>query len=183
MKYWSKSALSIYKYLPTMVNTLDKIIMDTGKSSHNSILQKYQSTYCQASKIIELIDRKRKMINLKIAVEDTLNKLDRNSKRLLTLIFIDGAKSEVVAEMLGMSIRTFFRKKISAINEFSSIFQCKGYDNEFFESEYSYELWFMSVYNACVSKSTSSEDTIDKYIIKQMVNEASQISYAYNVYV
>lgn len=125
MKYWSKSALSIYKYLPTMVNTLDKIIMNTGKSSHNSILQKYQSTYCQASKIIELIDRKRKMINLKIAVEDTLNKLDRNSKRLLTLIFIDGAKSEVVAEMLGMSIRTFFRKKSRLLMNFLQYFNAR----------------------------------------------------------
>ena len=56
MKYWSRSALSIYKYLSTMVSTIDKIIMDIGKNSNSAMLQKFQSTYYQASKIIELMD-------------------------------------------------------------------------------------------------------------------------------
>ena len=32
MKYWSKSSLSIYKYLETMSKTLDKIVLNTGKT-------------------------------------------------------------------------------------------------------------------------------------------------------
>ena len=108
------------------------------------------------------------MINLKVTVEETLNKLDNTSKRILALVFFDGVKSELVAEMLGMSIRTFFRKKLAAINEFSAIFQSKGYDNEFFESEYAYEQWFMSVYDTCISKCSSSDDAMDKYLLKKL---------------
>ena len=92
MKYWSRSVLSIYKYLETMSNTIDKLVIDMGKNSNSPILQKFQSTYCQASKIIELIDRKRKMINLKVAVEETLNKLDKTHKRILMLVFVDGLR-------------------------------------------------------------------------------------------
>ena len=52
MKYWSKSALLIYKYLEKMTNTVDKLIMDIGKHSNSHIMQKNQTTYGQASKII-----------------------------------------------------------------------------------------------------------------------------------
>lgn len=183
MKYWSRSALSIYKYLSTMVSTIDKIIMDIGKNSNSAMLQKFQSTYYQASKIIELMDRKRKMINLKVSVEEALNKLDKTNKRILTLVFIDGVKSELVAQILGISIRTFFRKKNSALNEFSTIFQSKGYDEEFFEREYLNENWFMLVYNVCLARSSSSEELMDKYLVKSVINEVSKISFAYNVYV
>lgn len=183
MKYWSKSALSIYKYLSTMTNTIDKIVMDVGKGSNNLALQRFQSTYYQASKIIELMDRKRKMINLKVSVEEVLNKLDKTNKRILTLVFLDGVKSELVAQMLGMSIRTFFRRKNSAIIEFATIFQCLGYDEEFFEKEYSHEPWFMSVFNDCITRNLSSEEIMDKSLVKNVMNEVSKISFSYNVYV
>ncbi|MGN0960713.1 MAG: DUF1492 domain-containing protein [Christensenellales bacterium] len=183
MKYWSRSALSIYKYLSTMSSTIDKIIMDIGKSSNSPTLQKFQSTYYQASKIIELMDRKRKMINLKVSVEEVLNKLDKTNKRILTLVFLDGVKSELVAQMLGMSIRTFFRKKNSAILEFATIFQGLGFDEEFFEKEYANEQWFMSIYNVCISRNTSSEEFMDRNLVKSVINEVSKISFAYNVYV
>lgn len=183
MKYWSRSALSIYKHLSTMTNAIDKIVLDIGKSGNSPSLQKFQSTYYQASRIIELMDRKRKMINLKVACEDALCRLDRFSRRLLTLVFLDGVKSEVVAQMLNMSIRTFFRKKARAIEIFSQIFEALGFDNEFFESEYGLERWFMSVYDTCITKNCMADEVLDKGFVKSVMNEVSKISCAYNVYV
>lgn len=183
MKYWSRSALSIYKYLSTMANSLDKQVLDIGKSSNSAQLQRVQSTYFQANRIIELMDRKRKMINLKVSVEDTLGKLNKIDKRILTLVFIDGVKSEMVARMLNVSLRTFFRKKFSAMERFSAIFCELGYDNEFFEKEYGYEPWFMAVYNNCACKNSTNEETFDHGLIKNIMNEVSRINMAYNVYV
>ena len=85
MKYWSKSALSIYRYLESMAETVDKKILSTGSNSNNESLQKYQTTYFQTNQMIELIERKRKLINLKVAVEDSLAKLSTNDRRLLVL--------------------------------------------------------------------------------------------------
>ena len=115
MKYWSKSSLSIYRYLEKMTNTLDKLILDLSKHSNNVSMIKNQTTYNQARKLIELLDRKRKMINLKVAVEDSLAGLNKIDRRILTLVFIDGAKSEMIAQILGVSLRTFFRKKVIAV--------------------------------------------------------------------
>ena len=112
MKYWGKSALSIYKYLLTMSNSLDKSILDISKGNSNNHFQQYNTTYNQANRIIELMDRKRKMINLKVAVEEVVNKMDKVDKRIITLVYFDGVKSEMVAQILGISIRTFFRKNV-----------------------------------------------------------------------
>ena len=182
MKYWSKSALSIYRYLSTMSNTIDKIVLDMGKGSNCSTSQKYHSTYYQASKIIELMDRKRKMINLKIAVEDAISKMDKTNRRIMTLVFVDGAKSELIAQLLGVSLRTFFRKKLNALKEFTALLHEMGYDEGFFESEYFGERWFMAVYNECVYKGCENEDTMDKYLVKRVFNEVSKINLAYNTY-
>ena len=132
MKYWSKSSLSIYRYLEKMTNTLDKLILDLSKHSNNVSMIKNQTTYNQARKLIELLDRKRKMINLKVAVEDSLAGLNKIDRRILTLVFIDGAKSEMIAQILGVSLRTFFRKKVIALNKFNSQMIAKGFDLDFF---------------------------------------------------
>lgn len=174
MKYWSKSALTIYRYLETMSNTIDKIVISTGKTSYSSLLQKYQSTYYQTGKMIELVERKRKMINLKIAVEDAFSSLNVMDRRILGLVFVDGVKSEKVAKLLNMSLRTFFRRKITALSNFTEAMEMAGFNSEFFIREYSKERWFLSVYNECIQKG-SNEDSLTGYVVKRVFNEVGQV--------
>lgn len=182
MKYWSKSALSIYRYLEKMTNTIDKIVMDIGKNSNNQILQKNETTYGQASKIIEYLDRKRKMINLKVAVEDCLAKLNKTDRRILALTFIDGIKSELIAQFLGVSLRTFFRKKIEALIHFNTQMVASGFDLDFFRKEYSNEKWILAVYDECILKSASDEEIINASVVRRVMNEISQVKVARECY-
>ena len=182
MKYWSKSMLTIYKYLSTMSKSIDRVIEENSKNSNSVVLQRYQTTQYQASKIIDLIDRKRKMVNLKVIAEDVVSRLKKSDRRIITLVFFDGIKSEVVAEMMGISLRTFFRRKSNALKQFTLILEALGYDNEFFESEYFCENWFMSIYNTCVSKDYQTDDVLNKYLIKCMFNEISKVGVKFNTY-
>ena len=165
-----------------MCDTIDRLVLNLGKSSNSALSQKANDTFYHASKIIELMDRKRKMINLKVAVEDAIGKLDKTNRRIVTLVFLDGVKSELTAQLLGVSIRTFFRKKLKALNEFTVVLQELGFDEEFFESEYFSEKWFMAVYDECVYKGCENEDPLDKYLIKRVFNEVSKINMSYNTY-
>lgn len=183
MKYWSKSSLSIYRYLEKMTNTLDKLILDLSKHSNNVSMIKNQTTYNQARKLIELLDRKRKMINLKVAVEDSLAGLNKIDRRILTLVFIDGAKSEMIAQILGVSLRTFFRKKVIALNKFNSQMIAKGFDLDFFIREYSKEQWILSVYDECVNKYNKEDETMDVCIVKRVLNEISKVTLGNSIYV
>lgn len=182
MKYWSKSALSIYRYLETMSNTIDKIVLNTGKTSNNITLQKYQTTGYQTTKIIELIDRKRKMINLKLAVEEGLSKISKEDRRILTLVYIDGVKSEMVAQLIGCSLRTFFRKKLNAMNQFMLALEVAGFDETFFMGEYSREGWIMPVYEENLIKGNNTEEILDKLLIKRVFDEVSNIDIGCSMY-
>lgn len=183
MKYWSKSALSIYHYLETMSKTIDKIVLDTGKSSNNKELSNYQTTYCQTGKIIKLTDRKRKLINLKIIVEDGLARIPKESRRILTLFYIDGIKSNMIAQLLGISIRTFFRQKLKALEDFSQKLLDMGYDEEFFKEDYLCERWFEVVYNDMVTKNYDEEDYLEGNIIKSLLGSVAKMPLYSNTYV
>ena len=175
MKYWSKSALSVYRYLEQMANTIDKVILDSGKNSNHLQIQKYQTTLYQTRKMIELMERKRKMINLKVAVEDALQRMTKKERRLLCLVFIDGVKHETVTELLGVSIRTFFRRKAKALEHFNEkMIEC-GYNINFFECEYSTEKWLLSVYEESVHKYNKDEENLDYYLVNRMIKEVSKI--------
>ncbi len=165
-----------------MSNSIDRIIEENSKNSNSVALQRYQTTQYQAYKIIDLIDRKRKMVNLKVIAEDVVSRLKKSDRRIITLVFFDGIKSEVVAEIMGISLRTFFRKKSNALIQFTLILEALGYDNEFFESEYFNERWFMSIYNNCISKDYQSDDVLNKYLIKCMFSEISKIGVKFNTY-
>ena len=182
MKNWSKSALSIYKYLSTMAKSIDKTVLDLGKSSHITSLHRQHNTYNQAGNLIELVDRKRKMINLKIIIEEVLAKMEKEDRRIISLVYMDGVKSETIAKILGVSIRTFFRKKLIAIQNFTLIMAEIGYNEEFFENEYFSEKWLMAVYDETSIKSGVAEDHLDKYLIKRVFKEVSRINMAFNTY-
>lgn len=166
-----------------MSNTLDKIILDVGKGSNSLLLQKCQTTYYQANKIIELMDRKRKTINLKVSVEEVLSRLSKDDRRLLTLVFIDGVKSDLVAQLFGISLRTFFRKKIKALDNFTMCLQKMGYNVKFFEEEYGSEPWITPIYDECTSKNIEEDVPIDQFIINRVMNQMSKVNLAYNTYI
>jgi hypothetical protein len=88
-----------------------------------------------------------------------------------------------MSELLGVSLRTFFRKKAHAIEQFMLILQALGYDEDFFEKEYAYERWFMSVYDNCVSRETNAEEQLNKQLIRCMFNEISGINTKFNTYI
>lgn len=71
-------------------------------------------------------------------------------RRILGLVFIDGVKSEKVAKILNMSLRTFFRRKNKALNNFMEEMELSGFNAEYFIKEYSNERWFNSVYDECL---------------------------------
>ena len=174
MKYWSKSALSIYRYLNRMTKTMDKLVVDNGKNSNHQSVQRQLSTHYQVARIIELIDRKRKMINLKVGVEQALCKLPKSDRRILSLSFIDGVTSEMIAQFMGISLRTFFRKKNKAITLFGDKLQEIGFDSKYFENEYMCEKWFVSIYDECVCKYNKEEEYIDNLLLHRVWNELSQ---------
>lgn len=183
MKYYGRSALSIYRYLETMSKSLDKVVLDIGKGSGKVSIKNCQTAHSQTGKIIKLMDRKRKLVNLKVVIEECLAGIPKDSRRLLSLFYIDGITANMISQLLGVSLRTVFRQISKALDSFCFELDKRGYGRVFFEEEYSCEKWFSAVYSNMLTKGLEEEECPDAVVIRTMLGDVSKIRVFNNTYV
>lgn len=147
MKTWSKTILSVYKYLEALANSIDDLIL---KKSINSAFYnngRYNSCYDCANKIMQLTERKVNLINIKVMVDNTLLKMPLKYRQLLALAYIDNVKSEEIAEIMHVSVRTFFRRKNEALSSFAKNLTMQGFTKLKLEDMFCGEHWLKNLYD------------------------------------
>lgn len=142
-KIWAKTLLNTYNCLETISSAIDKLVVTQGVNSGKNNL----STMENAEKIINLIQRKKLMVNLKVITENVIASLDTTSARILVMKYFDKVKPEVCFELLDMSRRTFFRKINRAIDEFAVHLKQMGYSSEKLAEMLKNEHWIKEYYN------------------------------------
>ena len=146
---WTKTILSVYRYLERICGAIDKIILRSGLDSANLNQRTYyyNNVMSITQRIIDLSQRKITLINLKVLSEQCLKSIKSTDAQLLISLYVDGAKRREIAEQYGMSLRTTFRRIEAAEISFSKALRCKGYDDEKLENMLHAEAWISSVYN------------------------------------
>lgn len=165
---WVKTIMEIYRHLEIIANTIDEI---AHKEVYRSFSEPYRTTLDSVETLIELNERKKKMINMKLIIENAIVKLRSvKDQRLIALYFVDGMTCNVVAERLKLSLRTFFRRKTNALNELVTILNNQGYPLHWWLNEYKDESWLMQQYHLNL---VSEEETCDlkKYRLLKSVQE------------
>lgn len=147
MRTWSKTILSVYKYLEALSKAIDDLVIKKSIGSAFYSNGRFDSAYDCANKIMQLTNRKINLINLKVLVENTLSSMPLKYRRLLGLCYIDGVKSAEVSELLHISNRTFFRLKNDSINVFTQKLIGAGYTKEKLEEIFCGENWLKNLYN------------------------------------
>jgi hypothetical protein len=145
---WVKTLLYTYKYLNRITDGIDQMVEKHAINSFyfcNSNLCD-NSTMVIADKIIEMIERKKRLINIKVLVDKSLLSCDRANAQILVERFIDDDSAEVVAKRRGINIRTFFRKQERAENDFYSQMARLGYGVDMLEKYLASEGWIIDVF-------------------------------------
>lgn len=167
---WSKTILSIYRTLDTLISAIDNLVLCKGKNSNHYSHMSGYNTLEYMNNVISLIERKKRLINLKLIIEEMLLKMDSKQQRLLVLTFFDNAKSAVVADALGISLRTYFRKKEQALTSFACLMKNSQFNGTFFEENYADERWLMDYY-FYNSKNYSDENAFSSKITSFALRE------------
>ena len=155
LKIWCKTFLNIYRYLEKITYAIDKIVLTTG-------LNMQLEAEVSAKKMIELTERKVKLINLKLFIENMLNTLNEEHTKLLMLKYVDNIKSEEIAKLFNISNRTFFRKSTHALTSFELALKRAGKTAEILFKEYKDEAWIIDLYEKLYlqeSVSTTKKNT------------------------
>lgn len=168
-KAWAKTILEVYGYLETICGTIDDVVKNTSLDGFGIS----NDTKDSAERIIELTTKKKNLINLKILIENSLAKLSSADIKILTLFYIDSVKAKDLSEMMGISLRTFFRRKDIALINFIKEIKANGYDANKLCAIYKNEHWIINTYekNLSVMLSKKENNFVYTIILKHAINE------------
>lgn len=146
---FSKTILQVYKYLPRIARTYDRLVESKAINSQytNAYNISYFGTEAVTKAIIDLSERKVTLINLKLLIERALKSMKPSMARILILKFVDGKRCVDLAEYFNVCLRTVFRKLNSALASFSLALKRLGYDESKLKEMLKHEKWISSVHN------------------------------------
>lgn len=178
LKNWSLTFLNVYKYLETISNSIDKLVHKQVFAS-SFCNQTSTTTLNNMNKIIELTERKKNIINLNIIIQQCITKMQPGDAKLLVLFYKDGMKSKDISSLLNIRQRTFFRKKVFAVNSFSKTLKFMGYDSSYFDEMFRNEFWLTQVYHSVVYKGIANmfdEQKAEYQFLKRLVADLSKVN-------
>lgn len=153
-KIWAKTLLASYNSLQTIADAVDNLVVTQGVNSGKNNLTTIES----AERIINLIQRKKLLVNLKILVDSIIAKLDTLSARLLIMRYLDNIKPDICFDILKLTRRTYFRRLDKALEEFSIKLKLNGYTSEILENLVGKEHWIKEHYNIFFKQEMSRFD-------------------------
>ena len=144
---WAKTILKSYRYLERIADAIDRMIESRGLFSMNQNSSNYYYTniWSVSEKLIELSERKVKLINLKLLTEQALSKCGKEYANLLISKYINNNTNEQIIEKYNLSTRTFFRKIERAEQRFENVLELLGFNHENLNKFLQNERWIMVV--------------------------------------
>ena len=165
---WTKTILTVYRYLERICGAIDKIIMQSALGSSNIVGQNYfyNNVYAISQKLIDLSERKVTLINLKVLIEDTLTSLESADAQILIEKYFDGVKFKDLAEKHDFSMRTVFRKVENAEKSFKSKLAFRGYNDVALKKFLEKEKWITNVYDSIYAKENDEFQLSNSFLAK-----------------
>ena len=173
-KIWAKTLLNSYTCLERLSSAIDGMVMATGLHSSYG----YNATMTSANHIINLISRKKLLINLKVLIETVIEKMPVNFARILVLKYFDKVKSQDIAKVMEISNRTYFRRLQQSVDCFSKGLKKEGFSSEIIEKMVENEWWISNVYAEIYQKEVG-EKASEKDIV---FNDFKILNMAYSSY-
>ena len=144
MTAYPLTLLKSYSSLKTVIHEIDKLIYETAISPYP--LGYEQSTFSHVETITKYVQKRDNLEILKRAIAKVLNGIDHDTRVLLYLRFIKRAKISRIADFLGCSLRTVYRKSQRALITFSKALTRSGYNETWFLENYSKIRWLSALY-------------------------------------
>ena len=112
MKSWIKTIFMIYRHLPRIIDSIDKVFqaraLNGGVMSGSAI--SYNNVYNLSENLLKLTERKNALINLKVLTDSIIKGIDKKLAKILILRYIDGFNFKMLAEHFNISERTAYRR-------------------------------------------------------------------------
>lgn len=160
---WTKTTLSAYPYLVKLADAIDRMVEKRALNSFYVSSSNYANNniYDIANQIIDLAERKKILINLKVLVENCLKKCEKHHAKLLILRYISQKKGREVANAMGIIQRKYYRWAKEAEDSFSKHLLFEGFNDKKLEEYLHDESWILEIKDS-YEKSKSDDFCVKK---------------------
>lgn len=140
--------LEAYKVLPRVFKNIDSFVFKKALSSHNVIPSGHGAipTIRQIEEIIEVMEKKSELIEMKVALLSGFKSLPLLSLKIIYARFIHGMTVKRVAALTGTSEATVVRRSTSGIKTLYTALTFEGYDKNWFEETFLKQKWIAKIY-------------------------------------
>ena len=157
IKLWIKTLISVQNNLPEIIKSVDKII-ELNASSLSFVTDIYnteRSTYAQVEKVIDLTERKNKLLNIYLISKNILSSIAEEDRLFLKRKFVYNWSVEDLAQEYGISIRTVFRRTEKLIEKIYESISKKNWSLNFICLQVKNESWLHEKFNKFAKDSMS----------------------------
>lgn len=149
----AKTVLRVYRYLDRIADAIDRLVERRALNSFymSGIGCKDNNISNVAQYIIDLSQRKVKLINIKILTEMALDNCPILYSQILIEKYMDNDKACEIAKRHNLSERTYFRRLNEALRNFSITLEKLGFSESKLLDYISSEKWMIEVYNRLIT--------------------------------
>ena len=154
MKAYVKALLSIYPTLPNIINIVDGIIEKraTSSISMSSIYAGTSHTYKQIEKMIDMSERKCKLLNIFSLVKGFLGGMSLKDYEIVDLRFFRRKKISEISERLELDERTIFRRLNKILESVVKYCNINSITLEMIETMIRGEGWIKEIYKKALEE-------------------------------
>ena len=114
----SKTLISAYRFIEKNCDLIDEFVYKHSINFGPS--PEYYSTYDVTNNIIDLIERKNRLINLKLMIDELISTLNIEDRKIILAKMRYNLSMSTLCQMLQIpSLRTAFRRMNKALNNFT----------------------------------------------------------------
>ena len=143
---WTQTLFESYNYINSITKTIDKRVMSLGINSYKTSNFGKDYTLELMEAVIELIERKKKILKLKFLIEDALRNITLESAKLLLRKYVDKQTLQKLAKENNTTVGVVRRKLKKALKEAYAYFCERGYCISTLEREFLSEKWLVGIY-------------------------------------
>ncbi len=175
---WAKTLFEAYKYLGRVIKSIDRLVLSSGVHSY-SLHQYGENTLGKMEAIIDLIQRKKRLVFIKLIIEEGVKNLDSEDGKLLIRYYFDNIPTARIAEELNRPRRTIQRNINDALENFMLKLLELGYNTATIEQLLENESWILGVYNSYVAKYQNKDKTLAPLTIPKLNRNDKLINSVY----
>lgn len=172
---WAKTILTAHRYLERICDAIDRMVEANAMNSFYVTGTTFMesSVMVVANKLIELGERKKTLINLKVLVEEALASCGEESSDLLIEKYMEQGKAKEIAEKHNYTMRTYFRRLAAAEGQLMEKVALLGYNERRLQEMLKGEKWILDIY-CQLSESEGGEVKLSPHIIKKIASSKNE---------